>query len=98
MNLSRVFSVLKAPHLTEKGSSLGDNTYAFKVVFNATKKEIAVAVSKVFAVDVVKVTTVRLKAKRKMFKRRPGLRQAVKKAYVTIAEGQQINLEEAIKK
>lgn len=91
----RVFEVLRSPHITEKATRIADHDsqYVFRVAKNAGKQEIARAVHELFKVDVVKVTTLNVKGKLKGgFGRRKAVRQpSWKKAYVTIAEGQDID-------
>lgn len=91
----RIFEVLRAPHITEKATRIadGDSQYVFRVAKDATKRDIAHAVHELFKVDVVSVTTLNVKGKLKGgFGRRKAVRQpSWKKAYVTIAEGQDID-------
>ena len=65
----------------------------FKVLPNATKQEIKAAVELLFDVEVASVTTVITKGKVKRFGRTIGRRSDVKKAYVSLAAGQQIDVE-----
>lgn len=94
MNQERVFKVLLGPHVSEKSTILGDsdNQVVFKVSRDATKHEIKQAVEQLFEVkvDAVRVTTV--SGKRKGFGRIRGRRSDWKKAYVSLAEGQEIDL------
>lgn len=91
----RLYEVLRSPHITEKATRIADEgrQYIFRVAKDATKKEIARAVNELFKVDVVGVTTLNVKGKLKGgFGRRKPYRQASwKKAYVTLAEGQDID-------
>lgn len=93
MNQERIFQVLRAPHISEKSSLVGDahNQIVFEVAKMATKPEIAEAVSALFDVKVVGVTTLNVRAKQKRFRGRPGVRGGWKKAYVTLAEGEEID-------
>ncbi len=93
MNPERVFTVLREPHISEKVSILGDevNQYAFKVAVDATKAEIREAVETLFKVDVKKVTTANVKGKVKRNMRGVTRKKNWKKAYITVAEGQEID-------
>jgi large subunit ribosomal protein L23 len=89
----RLLKVLVAPHISEKStmSAEADNTIVFKVVSTATKAEIKAAVEKLFEVEVTGVTTLNQKGKTKRHGARFGRRNDVKKAYVTLAEGADID-------
>ena len=64
----------------------------FEVPLDATKPEIKLAVERLFEVEVRAVNTIRVKGKTKRFRGRPGRRSDYKKAVVTLAEGQSIDL------
>ena len=85
--------MLVEPHISEKVSILGDtvNQYAFKVSKDATKAEIREAVQTLFKVDVSKVTTANVKGKVKRSMRGVTRKKNWKKAYVTVAQGQEID-------
>ena len=91
---TELYSVIKSPYLTEKVSSLmGDaNQYAFKVDINSTKKEIKKAVEAYFSVEVNKVRVLKVKGKTKRSRHRIKQRPNWKKAYVSVAEGQSIDV------
>ena len=94
MNPERIYTVLLEPHISEKVSVLGDrvNQYAFKVAKDATKAEIREAVQTIFKVDVDKVTTANVKGKAKRNVRGGITRKKNwKKAYITVAQGQEID-------
>ena len=93
MNPERMFTVLREPHISEKVSILGDrsNQYAFKVAVDATKAEIREAVETLFKVSVKKVTTANVKGKVKRNVRGVTRKKNWKKAYITVAEGQEID-------
>ena len=93
MNQERMLQVLRAPHVSEKASvqADADNQAVFEVARDANKKEIAAAVAKLFDVTVTGVNTVNMKPKQKRFRGRPGVRSGWKKAYVTLAEGSEID-------
>lgn len=89
----RMYDIIRAPVITEKatmGSEHGQVT--FKVPLDATKPEIKLAVEGVFGVKVTAVNTLRAKGKVKRFRGRLGQRSDVKKAVVTLAEGQTIDV------
>lgn len=71
---------------------MGDNTYTFEVAKSANKVEIAQAVEAIFGVKVVKVNTLNVKAKPKRMRYQVGKTRTWKKAMVTIAEGDTIEL------
>ena len=93
MNQERMLQVLRAPHISEKASVQADsaNQVVFEVARDANKKEIAAAVTKLFDVTVTHVTTANMKPKQKRFRGRPGVRSGWKKAYVTLAQGEEID-------
>lgn len=89
----RNYDVILAPHITEKATVLSEqNKVVFKVSLNSSKDEIASAVEALFNVKVVKVNTVVTKGKTKRFKGIMGRRNDVKKAIVTLEEGQSIDI------
>ena len=92
ISAERMYQVIRAPHITEKATMLSEkNTFVFKVAENATKPEIKAAIEGLFKVKVTGVNTLITKGKTKRFKGRPGVRSDVKKAFVTLAEGQSID-------
>lgn len=93
MNQERMYTVLLEPHFSEKVSLLGDasNQYGFKVARDATKAEIKEAVEKLFKVTVENVSTVNVKGKVKRTMRGMSRSKNWKKAYVRVAEGQEID-------
>jgi large subunit ribosomal protein L23 len=79
--------------ITEKATILSEqNKVVFQVADDATKDEIASAVEALFKVTVTKVNTLNVKGKTKRFRGRPGRRSDVKKAIVTLADGQSIDI------
>ena len=90
----RLMQVLVAPVVSEKATSVADKTNAvtFKVLQNATKPEIKAAVELMFKVEVQGVSVVNTKGKTKRFRGHPGRRSDVKKAIVTLQEGQTIDI------
>ena len=90
---ARHYDTILAPVITEKATMLSEhNKVVFRVAPNATKAEIAEAVEALFKVNVMKVNTLNVKGKTKRFRGRPGRRSDVKKAIVTLAEGQSIDI------
>jgi large subunit ribosomal protein L23 len=89
----RLMTVLVGPHLSEKATTLGDRDrqVVFRVRRDSTKAEIRRAVELLFDVKVEGVQVVSVKGKAKRFGRTPGRRQDWKKAYVSLAEGSDIN-------
>jgi len=87
------YDVVLAPHITEKATLLSEhNGYVFKVANEATKPQIKAAVEALFGVSVTGVNTLTQKGKTKRWKGRPYTRSDVKKAIVTLAEGQSIDV------
>jgi large subunit ribosomal protein L23 len=87
------YDVIRAPVITEKSTVLSEqNKVVFKVAIDATKPEIKDAVEALFKVQVTAVNTLRVKGKTKRFKGVPGRRSDIKKAVVTVAEGQSIDI------
>ncbi len=90
---SKLSKIILAPCVSEKSTAVQvDRQYVFKVRDKARKDEIAKAVKLVFGVDVESVRVCRVKGKKRTFKNIPGKTQNWKKAYVTVKEGQAINL------
>ncbi|GMV73846.1 MAG: 50S ribosomal protein L23 [Rubrivivax sp.] len=89
----RLATLLVAPIISEKATRAAEksNQILFKVLRNATKPEIKAAVELMFKVEVESVQTVNQKGKVKRFGRSIGRRDHVKKAYVSLKAGQEIN-------
>ena len=94
MNQQRLMQVILAPVVSEKSNLLAEkrNQMTFKVLPNATKHEIKAAVELLFDVEVASVTTTTTKGKTKRFGRFTGRRDHVRKAYVTLKPGQELDL------
>ena len=89
----RLYEVLRAPVVTEKATMASEyNQVVFRVAMDATKFEIKAAVEDLFKVKVEAVNTLRVKGKTKRFRGRIGKRNDFKKAMVTLAEGQSIDV------
>ena len=90
---TRHYDVIVAPHITEKSTLVSEaNAVVFKVANDATKPEIKAAVEALFNVGVTQVNTIVSKGKTKRWKGRPYTRTDMKKAIVTLAEGQSIDV------
>lgn len=89
----RLFSVLRAPHISEKSARLQEiNQYVFVVSPTATKADIKAAVEGLFSVQVQSVNLVNQKGKARAFRSRAGTRSNKRKAYVRLADGQTIDV------
>ena len=94
----RHYDVIVAPHITEKSSLLAENNaVVFKVAKGASKPEIKAAVEALFNVKVTGVNTMVTKGKTKRWKGQPYQRSDAKKAIVTLAEGEMIDITEGAK-
>ena len=90
---ARHYDTILSPVITEKATMLSEhNKVVFRVAQDATKAQIAEAVEALFKVNVVKVNTLNLKGKTKRFRGHLGKRADVKKAIVTLADGQSIDI------
>ena len=95
---TRHYDVIVAPHITEKATLLSEhNAVVFKVAEKSTKPEIKAVVEALFGVKVTAVNTLTQKGKTKRWKGRPYRRSDVKKAIVTLAEGQSIDITEGVR-
>lgn len=89
----RHYDVIVAPVITERATALSEhNKVVFKVRNDATKPQIKAAVEKLFDVKVTAVNTLITKGKVKRFRGTVGRRSDVKKAIVTLADGQSIDV------
>lgn len=89
----RHYDVIVAPHITEKATLLSEhNAVVFRVANDATKPEIKAAVEALFDVNVTGVNTIVQKGKTKKWKGKPYTRSDVKKAIVTLKDGQSIDV------
>jgi len=94
---ARHYDVVLSPHITEKATLLSEhNAVVFKVAGEATKPQIKEAVEALFEVKVTGVNTIVVKGKTKRWKGRPYKRTDTKKAIVTLAEGQSIDITSGI--
>ena len=88
------YDVIRKPIITEKATLTGEtaNAVVFEVAMSANKPQIKEAVENLFGVKVKAVNTTVTKGKTKRFKGRPGTRSDVKKAYVSLVEGNSIDV------
>lgn len=94
MSAERLLQIIVGPHVSEKTTrgTEQQNAYVFKVATRATKPEIKQAVEQLLKVKVDGVRVVNVKPKVKHFRGMAGTRKRWKKAYITIVEGQKIDL------
>ena len=95
---ARHYDIVLAPHITEKSTMLSENnSVVFKVAPKATKPEIKAAIEALFNVKVTNVNTIVSKGKTKRWKGTPYRRSDVKKAIVTLAKGESIDITEGVR-
>ena len=93
----RHYDIVLAPHITEKSTMLSEtNAVVFRVATKASKPEIKAAIEALFNVKVTNVNTIVTKGKTKRWKGKPYQRSDMKKAIVTLAEGQTIDVTSGI--
>ena len=92
-NIDQLMNVVLAPVVSEKSTMVADKNrqYVFRVADRATKPEIKAAVELMFKTKVEDVTVLNVRGKERRFGRLSGRRRNWKKAYVRLAEGQEIN-------
>jgi large subunit ribosomal protein L23 len=93
MNQERIYKVLLGPHISEKATVVADKSgqFVFRVAPDATKPEIKTAVEQLFEVKVRSVQVLNVKGKTKRTARGVGKRNDVRKAYVSLADGHDID-------
>ena len=97
MSQARIYDILQAPVISEKSTAANEkDTLVFKVLKDATKEEIKVAVEKIFNVQVVAVRTLNFQGKVRRTARGFGKRSDWKKAYVTLPAGTSVDFESAV--
>ncbi len=97
VSTERMYELVRSPVVTEKSTLITENNQiTFRVANDATKPEIKAAIEKLFDVKVEKVNTLITKGKTKRFRGIKGRRNDEKKAIVTLAEGQQIDVSTGI--
>ncbi len=90
---ARHYDSIVSPIITEKSTILSENNQVvFEVAINATKPEIKDAIEQLFSVTVTAVNTIKLKGKTKRFRGIAGRRKDVKKAIVTLKDGDTIDI------
>ena len=91
---TNVYEVIRAPRVSEKTARLQEvsNQYVFEVATTATKADVKAAIEQIFEVKVKSVNVVNVKGKQKAFRSRMGRRSDWRKAYVTLADGQSIDV------
>lgn len=93
ISTERAYEVLRHPRVTEKSTLAAENNQiVFVVSQDAGKQEIKQAVERLFKVKVAAVNTVKNPGKEKRFRGHLGRQQDVKKAYVTLAEGEAVDI------
>lgn len=92
--MSELRDLIKAPIITEKSASIASNErkYVFEVDSKANKNQIKEAVEKIFKVKVEKVNTINVKPKKKRVGRYSGFTNRYKKAVITLAPNNKIDL------
>jgi large subunit ribosomal protein L23 len=89
----QMYDLVRTPVITEKATNASEhNQVIFRVALTATKREVRAAVEGLFNVKVTAVNTIRVMGKTKRFRGRLGQRSDYKKAIVTLAEGQRIDV------
>lgn len=90
---TRLYDVIERPVVTEKTTVMSEqNKIVFKVNANADKAQIKAAVEQIFGVKVVKVNTINIEGKTKRFRGKPGKRSDLRKAVVTLAAGESVDI------
>ena len=93
MNVERLHQVLRRPIVSEKSTNVAESgqQVVFEGLTDATKNEIKTAVESLFEVSVEGVQVINVRGKIKRFGKTPGKRTNWKKAYVRLAEGDDID-------
>ncbi len=87
------YSIVKEPHISEKGTILTEkNKYVFRVYSNSNKPEIKKSVEGIYGVNVLSVNVVKIPPKKRRLGRTEGFKKGYNKAIVTIKEGQKIEI------
>lgn len=95
---SNMYDIIKRPIITEKSSMVGEfGKYVFEVSPRANKSSVKKAVQEIFGVKVTKVNILNQKGKQKRFRGTIGKLSDMKKAVVTLADGQEIDLTGGVK-
>ena len=90
--LGYIYDIILSPIVTEKtNNQLNNRKYSFSIDGSASKEDIKKSIETIFGVDVEKVNIINTEGKVKRFKGTIGKRSSIKKAIVTIKDGQEIN-------
>lgn len=93
MTPERACDIIISPVITEKATALSEhNQFAFRVAKSATKKQIRAAIETLFGVKVTGVNTLNMKGKTKTFRGIKGRRAGFKKAMISLADGETIDI------
>ena len=93
VDLNKSYKIIRKPIVTEKATKLSEfNKVVFEVASKSNKNEIKVAIEKLFSVKVKAVNIINTKGKEKRFKGILGKRNDVKKAVITLVEGNTIDI------
>ena len=93
LSRQQMYDIIRTPVITEKATNASEhNQVIFRVPLTATKREVKAAVEGLFNVEVTAVNTIRVMGKLKRFRGRLGRRSDLKKAIVTLGEGQRIDV------
>ena len=93
VDLNKSYKIIRQPIVTEKATKLSEfNKVVFEVAFKSNKNEIKGAVEKLFSVKVKSVNIINIKGKVKRFKGVLGKRKDIKKAVITLEEGNTIDI------
>ncbi len=93
VDLNKSYKIIRKPIVTEKATKLSEyNKVVFEVAFKSNKSEIKNAVEKLFSVKVKAVNIINIKGKVKRFKGVLGKRNNIKKAVITLEEGNTIDI------
>lgn len=89
-----LMQILRSPIVSEKTARIQEksNQFAFEVAATATKEEVKRAVEELFKVNVTAVNVVNVKGKVKAFRGRMGVRKGYRKAYISLKDGQSIDV------
>ena len=91
--MNSAYEVIIRPIVSERSFDLmNENKYTFEVAKNAPKEEIRAAIQKLFGVRVLKVNTINVKPKKKRVRNQVGMTRSWKKAVVTLAPGDTIEV------
>ncbi|MDJ1257480.1 MAG: 50S ribosomal protein L23 [Candidatus Midichloria sp.] len=93
MRVDQLYDVLISPIFSEKATlSAESRKYIFKVLEQANKAKISMAIEKIFNVKVEKVNIIKVPAKKRVFKQIKGVKSGFKKAVVTLQTGYSLDL------